>query len=64
MANSRGELMVSVKCLNKSCDLYDVNFNVLGNHEVIQCGACSAKLPAADLRPDPEIPALPFPIGE
>jgi len=56
--------MVSVKCLNKSCDLYDVNFNVLGNHEVIQCGACSAKLPAADLRPDPEIPALPFPIGE
>jgi hypothetical protein len=46
--------MVSVKCVTDGCDLKDVDFNVLGNHEVVECGACSSKLPASDLRPDPE----------
>jgi len=50
--------MVSVKCVTKSCDLYDINFNIVGNHDQVECGGCAAKLPATDLRPDPEVPSL------
>jgi hypothetical protein len=45
--------MVSVKCVTDGCDLKNVDFNVLGNHEVVECGACAAQLKPFDLRDDP-----------
>jgi hypothetical protein len=46
--------MVTVKCQIDECDLKDLEFNVLGQHETVECGCCGSQLKATDQRPDPE----------
>jgi hypothetical protein len=45
--------VISVKCLSDGCDLHDVDFNILGNPDFVECGACGESLKPFDLRDDP-----------
>jgi hypothetical protein len=55
--------MVNVTCKNNDCANADIEFNVLGNHEVVECGGCATKIKPSEILPDPQMPS-PFPIGQ
>ena len=46
--------MVTLKCTKEECVSQNIEFNFLGNPEIVICGGCKKVLIATDLRDDPE----------
>ena len=53
--------MVTVTCTDNDCPNGGIDYNVLGSPAQVECGGCHVMLAPTDERPDPELPAMPFP---
>ena len=48
--------MFTFTCNEKDCANKNIEYNVLGNSSVAECGGCKTILTGTDERPDPELP--------
>jgi len=53
--------MVTVTCTDNNCPNGGIDYNVIGSPAQVECGGCHVMLAPTDERPDPELPAMPFP---
>lgn len=53
--------MVTVTCNDNDCPNGGIDYNVIGTPTFVECGGCGVHLTPTDKRPDPEMPAMPFP---
>ena len=52
--------MFTFTCNEKNCTNEDIEYNVLGNSSVAECGGCKAILTGTNERPDPIVEAPQF----
>jgi hypothetical protein len=53
--------MITATCNTGDCQQNGIGYNIYGEPPRVECGACHNDCELSEARPDPEMPAMPFP---